>query len=193
MARSGRKTTFKGYDPSKPPAPEKKPDDRVRTSRQPHRRDLKDELRTNERAESPLGRLWLKKKISYDELLAGERLCVIVGAYRATIAGPRSTSGSGTRRGSCPVEETGDPKACNVDPDGCGCLAARRRYNDSFHWLRTTTTGVVRSNGVAKPVKLNGRAVAMIVFRVCIHREEIADEHLVYLKAGLQGLVHLYR
>jgi hypothetical protein len=47
---------------------DRKPDDRIRTSRQPHRRDLKDEDRLSERAESALGRLALRGVIDEHEL-----------------------------------------------------------------------------------------------------------------------------
>lgn len=164
---------------------EKQIDDRVRTSRQPHRRMLRAEDRLDERAESPLGRLLIKgylgselvgkeTRISEQAHLrndAGTMYAQVVGAFRSTIEAPRSTSGSG-RGSGCISERYGQGDACRWDPDSCACLKRRDRYMAAFEALAQA-----------------GRSVLMAVNRVAVAREAIAPEEMVNLVAGLDVLV----
>lgn len=145
MSRPGRKRKSGARYPSgELKKPEVKPDDRIRTSRQPHRRALPDEQRRDERAESPLGRLLLKGVIDAECYDAGERYVAIVGQYRAVINTPRATAGSG--RGmicavdSVETEEMVDrfravkvsPKTCFEDADKCACRRRKDRYDAAY-------------------------------------------------------------
>lgn len=159
---------------------DKHPDDKVRASRQPHRRVLKAEDRLSEKAESPLGRLYLTGQLamvplvgergSDDSALAAARyeagilFAAAVGAYRAVIEAPRSIAGSG--RGF-------DCAGCELTykSTDCACLARRQRYTRAYEALAES-----------------GRRAIRAVIAVAIHREEIAREDLVNLVAGLSAL-----
>lgn len=164
---------------------EKQIDDRVRTSRQPHRRGLRADDRLDERAESPLGRLLLKgylgaeffgreHRITEQAHLrndAGTMYAQVVGAYRSTIEAPRAVSGSG-HGDSCIAERYGQADACKWDPDSCACLKRRDRYMAAYEALAQA-----------------GRGVLIAVNRVAIHREAIGAEEMVNLVVGLDVLV----
>lgn len=142
---------------------------KTRTSRQPHRRVLKDELRTDERAASALGRLMLRDVIDNDQYDAGERYAFVVGEFRATINAPRATAGSG-RGFECLARVIKDLASCG-DADNCACLRRRRRYEDAFEALHDA-----------------GRAALMAVNRVAVQGTEPTPEELVYLVVGLRAL-----
>jgi hypothetical protein len=114
--RAGRKRKSGQREPNGRLKPEKRPDDRVKTSRQPHRRALPDDMRLDERAESPLGRMNLRGEIDADCYDAGARYAFVVGQYASTIEAPRSTAGSG--RGS----------ACAVESEAEAELPTERRF-----------------------------------------------------------------
>lgn len=173
MGRSGRKRKAGKRHPSgELVRQDKRPDDRVRAGRQPHRRRLGDLDRLSERAESPLGQLSLmrdrqdKAVISENQYQAGEHYAVLVGQYRSVIGSPRSTAGSG-RSLDC------DAAHCLVIRYRalCACEERRIRYQRAFEALATI-----------------GRRELMAVNRVAIHGEAIAPQDLVYLKSGLDGL-----
>ncbi len=152
-------------------------DDRIRTSRQPHRRLLPEELRCAEEAESPLGRLYLAKLLrsredaerddepARDRYNAGTMYAFAVGAYRAVIGAPNGTAGGG-RGYPC------DTVVCALDPGKCECLRRKARYNNAFEALSDV-----------------GRRQLLAVNRVVAHREAIAPEEMVYLIEGLEALV----
>lgn len=197
-SRRGRKRKEGARYPSgglKPAPAEKDPGDRVRTSRQPHRRVLEDSLRLSEEAESPLGRLHLSgalrspsnedADVAAARYQAGELYAQIVGTYRSVIETPRSTAGSGVGFGclSQHGEATEKPVRlagrvfvlrewpCQRDPDGCGCARRKARYDDAFEALMTA-----------------GQRAAKAVARVAVHREAISAEDRVYLVLGLTAL-----
>lgn len=173
MGRPGRKRKAGRRHPNGALVREKRPDDRIRASRQPHRRAMTKDDRLDERAESALGRLNLRRLISNDEYDAGLRYAAVVGAYRAAIEAPTSTAGSG-RGFECLAESFAHPDACRADPDGCACRRRRSRYDSAFECL----------------LREAGQRGAKVVARVAVHGEEIAQQDLVYLKAGLQALEH---
>ena len=155
MSRAGRKRKTGTRHPSGQLKKEKKPDDKIRTSRQPHRRALAHEMRAagvedidvkkaviGEEAESPIGRLWLAGKLSArgdpdsqaarDRYDAGNMFAQIVGAYRSVIESPKDVAGGG-RGYPC------DPLACLKDRDEeerrCECKARLRRYMGAYEAL----------------------------------------------------------
>lgn len=169
--RAGRKRKSGQREPNGRLKPEKRPDDRVKTSRQPHRRALPDEMRLDERAESPLGRMNLRGEIDGDCYDAGARYAFVVGQYSSTIDAPQSTSGSG-RGVSCLAEQYGTRNACRLDPYECTCLRRKDRYMAAYEALAQM-----------------GRAALMAVNRVAVHRGEPASaQETVYLVAGLSAL-----
>jgi hypothetical protein len=152
MARSGRKRKIGPRHPGGQLKKKKQPiDDKVRASRQPHRRALMPFLRgqklevpevekaiAGEEAESPIGRLWLAGALradpnedpqaARDRYDAGNMFAKVVGDYRSVIETPRDVAGSG-RGYAC------DPPLCRVYPDDCQCLKLRRRYMEAFEAL----------------------------------------------------------
>lgn len=168
--RAGRKRKAGARHPSGELKRVAAPDDRIKTSRQPHRRKVPAECRLDQRAESPLGRLYLNGAIDAEALTAGERYVAVVGAYRAVIESPRATAGSG-RGFVCAVEWFGESKACDEDPEACACRQRRERYQRAYEALSAT-----------------GRRAVLAVNRLAVHREELAREDLVYLTLGLAAL-----
>ena len=176
LGRRGRKGKFRGYLAK--PEPEKAPDDRVRTSRQPHRRVLPEEARFSEKAESLLGRMLLTGQLCLahedddgrgnDRYEAGMLYAHAVGAYRSVIEAPRSTSGSG-RGSACEIAGISE---INCAPESCACLRKKQRYDAAFAALMRA-----------------GQRAAKAVARVAVHREAITLQDRVYLIIGLDALV----
>jgi hypothetical protein len=193
MARAGRK---RKNGPRHPGGQLKKPkkkdvDDRVRTIRQPHRRALAHELRAGgakkdevdkfaagEEAESPIGRMWaaghLKQAGDPDSQAARDRYdaanmyAQIVGAYRSAIEAPSGGGGSGRGFGCLEL-------LCRLAPEHCECARRKARYDRAFEKLQRI-----------------GMRALKAVNRVAVQREQIAEEELVYLVAGLQGLREVF-
>lgn len=188
MARAGRKRKPGARKPSGQLKPTKKEiDDRTRTTRQPHRRALARELRlggasdpeaekfmAGEEAESPIGRLWaaghLKQpgdgdvQAARDRYDAGTMYAQVVGAYRSVIEAPNGGGGSGRGFGCLAL-------LCQLAPENCECRFRKERYDRAFETLQRI-----------------GMRALKVVNRVAVHREPIAEEELVYLVAGLEGL-----
>lgn len=189
MARAGRKRKNGPRHPGGQLIRPRKEDldDKVRTSRQPHRRALARELRAGkvdaetvqklsggEEAESPIGRLWaaghLKTSGDADSQAARDRydaasmFASIVGAYRSVIEAPRDVAGSG--RGF-PCQDL----LCALARENCECERRKIRYTRAYEAL----------------AKIGRRAI-VAVNAVAIHREQIAQQELVYLVSGLEGL-----
>lgn len=176
MARAGRKRKSGRRQPSGKLAPDKSPDDRKRIAAQPHRQGAPEALRGSERAESPLGRLSLcldetgDPIISAEQYDAGELFAAMVWAYRAVLGAPRASAAAGPGF-ECLVESSGEPAACQQDPDGCTCLRRRTAYTQAFEALARA-----------------GRPAVLAVKRVVIHREAILEQDLGTLKVGLTAL-----
>lgn len=176
MARSGRKRKFKGHLGAGGDDGSRQPDDRVRTSRQPHRRVLDEEDRRAEEAESPIGRLLLaghlktSRDVTGDEprnrYLAATLFATAVGAYRTVIGAPSTTGGGGGKGYECDVD------LCAIEPERCECLRRKTRYRFAYEALASV-----------------GRRAVMAVNHVVIHREPITAAEIVYLVAGLDALV----
>lgn len=155
MSRAGRKRKNGPRHPGGQLKKEKKPDDRIRTTRQPHRRALAHELRAagiddldvkkasaGEEAESPIGRLWLTGKLAAtgdpdsqaarDRYDAGNMFAQIVGAYRSVIESPKDVAGSG--RGY-PCDPLGCLKDREEEHTRCECKARLRRYMGAYEAL----------------------------------------------------------
>jgi hypothetical protein len=195
MSRAGRKRKTGARHPSgqlKKEKPKKKEiDDKVRTQRQPHRRELAHQLRaggadqidierltSGEEAESPIGRLWARgllkrpgdsdSQAARDRFDAGNMFAQIVGAYRSVIEAPRDVAGSG--RGF-PCREL----LCALARENCECEHRKARYDRAFEALQ----------------RLGMRALKA-VNRVAVHREAIDLEELVYLVSGLEELRRVF-
>jgi hypothetical protein len=129
-----------------------------------------EDARLDQRAESPLGRLNLRDVITDAQHDAGVRYAAVVGAYRAVIEAPSGTSGSGRGFG-CLADSPGGERACTFDPEACGCLARKTRYDRAY-----------------EAVAAVGQRAARAVARVAVWREEPTRQDLVYLKVGLTAL-----
>jgi hypothetical protein len=156
MTRAGRTRKSGARYPSGQLKPKKKEiDDRVRTSRQPHRRVVAHELRANgaddldvqkasagEEAESPIGRLWLGGHLRLqgdaDEAAARDRydaanmFSQIVGAYRSVIESPKDVAGSG-RGFPCEPVQCLDKE--RLPDHRCECEVRLRRYMSAYEAL----------------------------------------------------------
>jgi hypothetical protein len=184
-------------------------DDRVRASRQPHRRDLAEgnlaehtAARLDARAESPLGRLLLTGRLTrdseipdrrtsldrvseqaYDRYEAGTMFAQIVGAYRVVIGGPRPTSGSGRGGREC-------ASLCNAAHT---MLNAQQRLDvhDGLHSLEACPCLKTKSryDGCFEALDRRGRAALMAVNRVAVHGQAIEPPQLINLLDGLDALV----
>lgn len=168
---------------------EREADDRIRASRQPHRRELRRDVagneidRFSEKAESPLGRLNLRGLISDAQHDAAVLYAGVVGRYRAVIEAPRATGGSG--RGLDCAAASADPVEkrvriggaivayrvwpCGSNGNACACAARKADYDGAF-----------------AAVMAAGQRAAKAVARA-LHGEA-ATQELVYLDAGLAAL-----
>lgn len=184
VARKGRPRKFGTRYASGDLVPEKKPDDRIRTSRQPHRRQVPAADRMSEKAESELGRMLLRGLLADNPRApvrdrdlerersrceAGERYAVIVGQYRAVIEAPRATSGAG-RGFDCA------PDLCRAYPAECECLVRRRRYDGAFEAV------------AGLPGQPHRRRIAWAVAQVAVFDRAIQAQDIPYLISGLDAL-----
>jgi hypothetical protein len=218
VSRSGRKRKAGKRHPGGELVRDKRPDDRVRASRQPHRRMLKEGDRLSEKAESLLGRLSLqidpesdKKKptslISAEQFEAGELYARTVGKYRSTIESPPSGGGfgrelpSGNAEPADPAEKTDLHIRCGSD--GADPIERQVRLGGVVLTLRQWPCGNIddgcscaqhkaRYDGAFEAVMRAGQRAARAVARVAVHGEAIAPQDLVYLKAGLDALARHY-
>jgi hypothetical protein len=156
MSRAGRKRKdgprHPGGQLKRLNATELEESERTKTARQPHRRALAHQLRSQdvdeldvrklsagEEAESPIGRLWLgghlksagdsDSQAARDRYDAGNMFAQVVGAYLSAIEAPGGTSGSG-QKSSCQAD-----LLCSLDTDECLCFARRRRYTRAYEAL----------------------------------------------------------
>jgi hypothetical protein len=137
LGRAGRKRKQGRRQPSGKLAPVKKPDDKIRTSRQPHRRMLKGDHRLSEHAESPLGRMLLAGALNDPDAKlkpnatpaptdkartrfeAGELYAKVVSVYNAQLGAPRLGAMS------LPVDDDALPADGEEDrPRDGGCATA---------------------------------------------------------------------
>lgn len=206
LSRSGRKRKAGKRHPSGELVRDKRPDDKVRASRQPHRRSLKDTDRLSERAESPLGRLSLlrdsqrKTVIDENQYRAGELYARAVGKYRSTIESPHSGGGfgrelpSGSSEPADPIEgqvrgrcEVADPIETQVRV-GSVTLTTRQWPCGNIDDGCSCAQRKARYDGAFEALAAAGQHAAKAVARVAVHGEAIAPQDLVYLKAGLSAL-----
>jgi hypothetical protein len=180
-SRRGRKRKWRGQKlpGTQPDIMERAPDDRLRASLQPHRRDLPLHLRLDERAGTPLGQLLLtgalndraapaigeEAAIRYQ---AGMLFAQIAGEYRSVIEAPKAVSGSG-RGLLCEVNY------CWDNEDMCTCYRRKIRYQNAYFALARA-----------------GRAAAIAVQRLAVFGEPIGIAGIVYLKEGLDRLAEYF-
>lgn len=215
MGRSGRKRKAgKRHPGGELVRTDKRPDDRVRASRQPHRRQLKDADRLSERAESLLGRLSLqndpasdrkkpKPLISAEQFEAGELYGRVVGKYRSTIESPPSGGGFGRELPSGNAEPADAPEQTaphtRCGSEGADPIERQVCIGGILLTLREWPCGNIddgcscaqrkaRYDGAFEAVMRAGQRAAKTVARVAVHGEAIAPQDLVYLKAGLDAL-----
>jgi hypothetical protein len=93
------------------------------TANQPHRRLVAETDRLSAWAGTALGRLRLWRVINEPQHMAGEEYARAIGAYLATVSGPKPPAGSG-RAGDC------NPEACLADDRDCTCVQRRKDYMD---------------------------------------------------------------
>lgn len=110
----------------------------------PHRRNLLEELRADQRAESVLGRMSLHGQISENMYLAGRQYAAVVGAYMATISPPHSLAGR-SRGYDCP----GNCPAPDADGDSCVCRLRRSRYMAAFEAIAQAGHQAVKAVNIA--------------------------------------------
>lgn len=137
----GRKKKYKGSAPPRPV--ERKPDDRILSSLQPHRRWLPEAHRLSEKAGSMLGCLNLKGFISDELHEAGRRYGVIRGAYMAVVGGPTGTAGTG--RGYTCLAIASKPASCEFPPDQCECIRRTANYLSARFALSSAGDDVLRA------------------------------------------------
>jgi len=130
---------------------------------QPHRKGLGDKV-LDQRAESALGRLYLREALTELQLLAGERYAVLWHRYLVTLGGPRPPSGARGRGFAC----NGCPTA--RERRNCACVLASRSWRRC--WERLSLHGA-----------------AALVTQVCCYRMVCPPEHFARLCTGLDALV----
>jgi hypothetical protein len=187
------------------------PDLRVRTSRQPHRRVVRDVDRLRAEAESTLGRYllcgllaeiveqpWphcpLPRDIDAESARyeAGVMFARDVGAYRGTIAAPRMTLGMGhvlmgEQLPQGEMAEAGLPRFscrdCAPDPDLTAeeCPCIARRQ-------RYTSA----CEAVAELGRVIGRRALQAVARVAVWDQAMTPQQAIYLVRGLDALARHY-
>lgn len=142
---------------------------RAMAALQPHRRALPEDARLSSEATTELGRAFLRGQITEPEHLAGQEYARRIGQYRATVCGPRATSGAG-RWSGC------NPDRCRLDGGDCECLRRRRDYQE----LQEVVAG-------------EGRRVEMAVNRIVAHDQEPSLNDIILLSVGLSALArHLH-
>ena len=158
MSRAGRKRNAGKRHPNGRLAQERGLTPREVAARMPHRRGF-GEAALDQRAESSLGRLVLRKDITADQFLAGQSFRRAWGAYLTTI-GPPATIG--TKQGG---------KSCEDCLRDCVCVRHRRFYEAADRELRRS-----------------GFLEMRVVKLVALHDHPCALPWLVPLRAGLDGL-----
>jgi hypothetical protein len=179
-SRRGRKRKWRGQKlGAQPDITERAPDDRLRASLQPHRRNLPLHLRLDERAGTPLGQLLLTGALNDSAASAiGEEAAIryqagmlfaqIAVEYRSVIEAPRSVSGSG-RVLLCEVNYCGD----NLDT--CTCYRRKIRYQEAYFALARA-----------------GKEAVIAVQRLAVFGEPIGIAGIIYLKEGLDRLAEYF-
>jgi hypothetical protein len=133
----------------------------------PHRRAL-GELSVSAWAETPLGRLYLREEITFEEALAGDEFARRWHRYMAVIEGPRLTTGGGGRRFEC---ESCPSNSMEKDSN-CTCMVRKQEYYAARAKLTTATRG--------------------LVMQVVITGVGCAAEELPILKIGLKRLARYF-
>ena len=188
---------------------DKRPDDRVRASRQPHRRGLKSGDRLDEKAESPLGRMLLSGDLAaHDEAspwpacawprdVKHESACYEAGLlyarvatiYAAQLGVPIVKSAQiAIAADSLPADGEVDRSdrypdlGCAVERFGVPDVCFSDPDNCQCHCRREQYDRAVEA------LMRAGQRAAKVVARVAVHREAIAAEDFVYLNLGLSAL-----
>lgn len=142
---------------------------RTASLNQPHRSGLPEDLRSSEKAATPLGRLYLMGFLSEEQHEAGERFQVIVGEYLSSIASP-TMHGAAGRGYDCFPEE------CSVNRRYCECKMRKERFMEACQNL----LAIDHKAGVA-------------VSHVAVHSENCPLGFFRWLKLGLDALVDHFK
>jgi hypothetical protein len=136
---------------------------RAMAAEQPHRRDLPVDKRQDRLAASNFGRMHLTGRINELQHLAGERYAMVVGAYRATIQGPKAMSGSG-RGYECVCARSDVAEQCE-------CHRRRAAYERAFVALHCA-----------------GRPALMTVNAAAVQDQSCPVAGILELRTGLDAL-----
>jgi hypothetical protein len=209
VGRAGRKRKAGKRHPSGKLV-QKRPDDKIRTSRQPHRRGLRTDMRLAEQAESPLGRVMLagllnrkgetdpKEKRPSDEARAryeaGMLYARVAIVYGAQLGVPVvSTPHPAVSDDSLPADGEDDRFA--RDPD-FGCPVERFSHPDACRADPDNCSCRRRRERYDRAFEALmeiGPHTTRIVSRVAVHREAIDPKDIVYLVNGLDALARHWR
>ena len=103
---------------------------------QPHRRGLGDKV-LDQRAESAIGRLYLREALTEEQLLAGERYAAVWRAYMGTLDAPRAPGKAAGRVSGC----SGCPTA--RERRRCACDHASRSWRHCWERLALENAAVL--------------------------------------------------
>jgi hypothetical protein len=131
---------------------------------QPHRRDLPLEVRLSQDATTEIGRLFLWKRITEEQYLAGQEYERRIGAYRATIAGPHGLVGI-TGWSGC------NPDVCRRNGNECECSRRAHAYQE-----------------LSDVINQQGRRVELVTNRIVGSGEKVTYLELPLLRMGLGAL-----
>lgn len=147
---------------------------------QPHRRHASGEARKSELLGYPLGRLRFQNRITETQLRAGNEWAELVRSYAATFGFPHGSARSGSLlsdSGKPAYAFSSDEAAHDAENDEMRRVSLRTRYNGCFEIM----LDVGRSIG-------EGRAVLIIMRRVCLEERNPLEQELGNLRVGLNSV-----
>lgn len=142
---------------------------RTASLEQPHRRDLPSDLRSSEKAATPLGQLNLLGFLTNEQHEAGERFQVIVGEYLSSIASPTAGNRSGGGYDCFPEQ-------CQLNRRYCECRMRKDRFMEACGNL----LAIDHKAGVA-------------VSHVAVHAQKCPLGYFRWLRMGLDALVDYFK
>lgn len=175
--RRGRKRKFRGSKPGAREVVVVELNPRTIAASMPHRRELPEAVRHDQRAISEVGRMCLFGRVSDHMERAAGMFVGSYGAYMATAGGPRSGAGNG-RGYDC----RGDPdefdeagRLVTVGCPDCECARRQRAYLSALGALKKA-----------------GAIAVKAVFLVAVHDRICPQKWLRPLDWGLAALVQHY-
>lgn len=147
---------------------------------QPHRRHVSGDARKSELLGYPLGRLRFQGRITETQLRAGNEWAELVRSYAATFGLPYGSPRSGSMlsdSGKPAYAFSQDEATHDAENDERRRASLRTRYNDCFEIMQE----VGRSIG-------EGRAVLIIMRRICLEEVQPLEADLGNLRVGLNSV-----